>query len=77
MMEECKEEYTRDLLPKQLGVGLKFAAKLLAMGIRMALHVKMDNILISIDMKNAYNAIWREAVIERQRGHRTLKRTVS
>ena len=46
------------------------------MGIRMTLHVKPDNILISIDdLKNAYNAIWREAVIERHRGHRTLKRT--
>jgi hypothetical protein len=26
-MEECKEEYTRDLLPQQLGVGVKFVAK--------------------------------------------------
>ena len=31
----------------------------------MTLHVKPDNILIGIDLKNAYNAIWREAVIER------------
>jgi hypothetical protein len=76
MMEECKEEYIRDLLPQQLGVGVKFAAELLAMGIRMTLHGKPDGILITIDMENAYNAIWSEAVIERDRGHRMPKCTV-
>ena len=76
MMEDCKEDYARDLLPQQLGVGVKFAAELLAMGIRMTLHVKPYIILMSIDLRNAYNAIWREAVVERHRGHMTLKRTV-
>ena len=33
MMEECKEDYARDRLPEQLGVGVKFAAELLAMEI--------------------------------------------
>jgi hypothetical protein len=65
MTEECKEDYARDMLPQQLGVGVQFAAELLAMGIQMTLHVKPTNILISIDLKNTYNAIWREAVIER------------
>ena len=66
MMEECKEDYVRDLLPQQLGVGVKFAAELMAMGIRMTLHVKPDNILISISIRIGL----------RHRGHMTLKRTV-
>jgi hypothetical protein len=76
MMQKCKEEYTRDLISQQLGVGVKFAAEMLAMGMRMTLHVRPDNILINIDLKNAYNAIWREEIIERHRGYRTMKRTV-
>ena len=60
MMEECKEDYTRDLLQQHLGVGVKFAVELLAMGMRMTLHVRPDNILITIDLKNAYTAIWRK-----------------
>jgi hypothetical protein len=31
MMEECKEKYTRDLMPQQLMEGVEFAAELLAM----------------------------------------------
>jgi hypothetical protein len=46
------------------------------MGIRMTLHVKGDSILISIDLRNTYNAMWRTAVLERQRGHMTLRRAV-
>jgi hypothetical protein len=57
-------------------VGVKFAAESLDMGIRRTLHVNPDNILISFDLKSAYNAIWREAIIERHRGHTTMKRTV-
>jgi hypothetical protein len=64
------------MLPQQLGVGVKLAAELLRMGIRMTLHVIPYNILINIDLRNAYNAIWREAVIERHIGHMTPKRTV-
>jgi hypothetical protein len=76
MMHECKEEDTRDLLPQHLGVRIKFAAELLAMGIRMPLHARPDIILMNIDLKNAYNETWRETVIDRHRGHRTSKRTV-
>jgi hypothetical protein len=38
MLQECHEDYMAELLPQQLGVGVKFAADLLAMGIRMTLH---------------------------------------
>jgi hypothetical protein len=76
MMEDAKEEHTRELLPHQLVVGVKFAAELLAMGIMMILRITPDSTLIIIDLKNAYNAICRAAVIERHYTHRTLRRTV-
>ncbi len=63
------EDYAEELLPQQIGVGVKFAAKLLAMDIRINLHVKPDHILIGIDLKNAYNAISKAARNERHRGH--------
>ncbi len=42
----------------------------------MTLHVIPDYVLISIDLKNAHNAIWRAIVIEQNRGHKTLRRAV-
>jgi hypothetical protein len=57
LLQECHEEYTRELLPHQLGVGVKFAAELMTMGIRMTLHIRPDHIMISIDLKNACNSM--------------------
>ena len=68
MLHECQENYMAELIPQQLGVGVKFATKLLSMGIRMTLHVKGDHVLINIDLINAYNAMWRATVMERRRG---------
>ena len=31
LLQECHKEYTRELLPQQLGVGVKLAAELMAM----------------------------------------------
>ena len=76
MLQECQEDYMAELLPQKMGVGVKFAAELLAKGIRMTLHVKGDHILINIDLRNAYNAMWRSAVMERHKGHKTLRRAV-
>jgi hypothetical protein len=76
MMEDSKEEYIHEMLPHLLVVGVKLSAELLVMGIRMILYVTPNNILISIDLKNAYNAIWRAAVIERHYTHKTPKRTI-
>jgi hypothetical protein len=76
MLHECQEDYMAKLLPHQLGVGVNFAAELLAMGIRMTLYIKGDRILISIDLRNAYNAMWRAAVVERHGGHMTLRRAL-
>jgi len=46
------------------------------MGIRKTIHVKGDRILISIDLRNAYNIMWISAVLGRHRGHMTLRRAV-
>jgi hypothetical protein len=77
LLQECQEEYTRKILPQQLGVGVKFVAELLAMGIRITMHMRPDHILISIELKNAYNSMWRAAILESHMAHRTLRRTVS
>ena len=59
-----------ELLPRHLGVGVKFAAELLALGIRMTLHIRPGHILVSINIKNAYNTM-RRAIHSRetQRAH--------
>jgi hypothetical protein len=43
----------------------------MAMGIMMTLHIKPYYFLINIDMKSAYNSMWRAAImeIEAQRTH--------
>ena len=53
----------RELLPQQVGVDVKFAAELLAMGIKMTLHLRPDHILVNIDIKNAYNTMRRAAIM--------------
>jgi hypothetical protein len=58
-------------------VGVKFAAELLAMGIKMTLHIMPDHILVSIDIKNAYNTMRRAAILERHRVHMTKRRAIT
>ncbi len=62
--EQCQTEYVKEMMPHQVGVGVKFAAELLAMGLKMVLHLKGGFILISIDIVNAYNEIKRAAVVD-------------
>ncbi len=59
-----------------MGVGVKFVEELLEMGIRMTLHVKHDNIIIKLELRNAYNAIWRAVILDRYKGRVTLTRSV-
>ena len=51
------------MMPQQAGVGVKFARELLAMGLRIVLHLRGGVIFISIDIINAYNKIKRAAVV--------------
>ncbi len=63
-------------MPQQVGVGVKFAAELLAMGLRMTLHLHGGFIITNIDMVNAYNEIKRAAVIDSHSRHIYLPRMV-
>ncbi len=68
--------YTSVMMPQQLGVGVKFAAELLAMGIRMTLNLHRNHILVTIDFENAFNEMQRAAVLERHRQHAKLNMMV-
>jgi hypothetical protein len=57
------------MMPHQVGVGVKFAAEMLAMGLRMVLHLHGGFILLSIDIVNAYNEIKRATVVRAQVRH--------
>ena len=70
--EICKSE----LIPQQVGVGVKFAAELLAMGLRMTLRDHVTFALINIDIKNAYNVIIMAATCAAHLRHEKLRRVV-
>ncbi len=47
MLEQCQMEYVREMLSQQVRVGVKFAAELLAMGLKMTLHLHVRFIIIT------------------------------
>ncbi len=51
-------------------------AELLAMGLRMTLHLHHGFIIVSIDMINAYNEIKRAVVLDAHNRHTYLRRMV-
>ena len=57
------------MMPQQLRVGVKFAAELLVMGLRMIINMNKDFILISVDIVNAFCEVMRVSVIERHMEH--------
>ena len=59
-----------------MGVGVKISGKLLAMGIRITMHIRPEHILVIIDIRNAYNTMRRAAILERHKVHKTLRRAV-
>jgi hypothetical protein len=75
MVKEFEDIYKTELIPQQVGVRVKFAAELLAMGLRMTLHVHETFVLISIDLTNAYNAMKRATVFEAHLMHDKLRRS--
>ena len=46
MLGHVQAEYIRKMMPQQLGVGVKFSAELIVMGLRMIINMKKDFILI-------------------------------
>ena len=61
------------MIPHQLGVGVKFAAELLVMGLRMTLHTRPDFVIVGVDTTNTYCEVMRASAIERHMQHDTLK----
>jgi len=60
------------MMPQQLGVGVKFAAGLLVMGLRMTLHTRPDVIIVGVDISNAFCEVMRASVIKRHMQHDRL-----
>jgi hypothetical protein len=60
-----QKDYIQEMLPQQLGVGVKYAAELLVMGLRMTLHRNDDFIILGVDISNAYCELMRASVVER------------
>ena len=65
MLEHVQAEYIKEMMPRQLGVGVKFAAELLVMGLMMIFNMKKDFIIINVDIVNAFCEVMRASVIER------------
>ena len=76
VLHQTQADYTAEMMPQHLGVGVKFAAELLVMGIRMTLNKHRDYILVIIDFENAFNEMQRAAVMERHRRDAKLNKTV-
>ena len=53
------------MMPQQLGKGVKYAAELLVMGLRMTFHRNEDFITLSVDISNAFCEVMRASVVER------------
>jgi hypothetical protein len=53
------------MLPQHLGVGVKYAAELLVMGMGMTLHRSEDFIILGMDISNASCEVTRDNAVER------------
>ena len=73
MLQKFQADYIREMMPQQLGVGVKFAAELLVMGLRMIISLNKDFIIINVDIVNAYCEVMRASVIERHMEHDRLR----
>jgi len=72
VLAQYQEVYIKEMMPQQLGVGVKFAAELLVMGLRMTLYRSPDFIIVGVDISNAFCEIMRASVIDRHMQHEIL-----
>jgi hypothetical protein len=72
VLAQLQEVYIREMMPQQLGVGVKLAAELLVMGLRMTLHTRPEFIIVGVNISNAYCEVMRAIVIERNMQHDML-----
>ena len=73
ILVQFQGEYIKEMMPHQLGVGVKFAAELLILGLRMTLHRQADFIIMGVDITNAYCEEMTASVIERHMQHERFK----
>jgi len=64
VLQIFQKDYIQEMLPQQVGVGVKYAAELLVMGLRMTLHRNEDFIIIITDISNAYCELMRASVVD-------------
>jgi hypothetical protein len=76
VLQQTQRDYIAEMMPQQLGVGVKIATELLAMGIRMTLNLHRDHILVTIDFDNDVNEMERAEVLERHMHHAKLNMMV-
>jgi len=59
------KDYIHEMMPRQSGVGIKYATELHVMGLRMTLPRHEDFIILGVDISNAYCEVIRVSVVER------------
>ena len=69
VLAQYQKAYIKEMMPRHLGVGVKFAVELLVMGLRMMLHTRPDFIIVGVDISNAFCEVMRASVIERHMQH--------
>jgi hypothetical protein len=65
VLAHYQEVFIKEIMPQQLGVGVKFAAELLIMGLRMTFHKRPDFIIVGVDISKAFCEVIRASVVER------------
>ena len=72
VLQHTQVDYTMEMMPQQLGVGVKLATELLVMGIRMTPNLHPDHILVTINFDNAFTEMERATLMERHMQHSKL-----
>ena len=72
MLGQFHEVYIKEMMPAQMGVGMKFAAELLVMRLMMTLQTRPDFIIVGVDTSNAYCEVMRASVFARHMRHDRL-----
>lgn len=60
-MLNIKEELPGVFAPVQFGVGITDRAENVVHGVRNAINLNPNKVLVSLDLKNAFNSVKREA----------------
>ena len=76
IIQAASADLGTELWPQQLAVGVPGGISLLVHGIRVALEFDPTLVVVKLDLRNAYNACRRSAVLRRMRSSRALAHAV-